>query len=526
MWIRRVRVVLPLVVVLVVVATVFFHQDRVLSIVTQALGQKANPGVPDRAKHPQVLQLHIEPEAPGAPGADTADQSTRYKFSLFRGGDVGMDMGRCSELKAKKTVAVGPFRDLTVLFGEFVPRHVGELRRYEKLMAHLLAEQVTTGQFDGWFHFAGAAVWDDELGANVMVLRVMYSKEHTRRRATFSVLYVQAYDGDWKEVETAGSRSFPYILPIEFELGKDQLGKDQLGKDEHEKGQLGKGQLGKGQPGPDEQGQFGPEDPRTLMVAHQGKKVPAVVFNMKLGDTRAMYMAKLWEGKPVRLAADGVSRKTEKNWTPFVVASEPELVFFVYRWEHMQVLKCSWAGQCLWQAIAGTAGKNNAEHTAKAISAFRGGTPLVQVGPNQWLGFIRAHLVDCGCGFETYRPNMVVVALADDGFCLLEISPYVHFGIPLTAWDGSSNVCAAVPFRPNALIPNGIDGAGDTWRFFYSVNDNLVAMTTLKGLEAGPVQCSGGSNLYCALGELYQECSDYYFRYGTGAMEEEKQKRN
>lgn len=405
--------------------------------------------------------------------------SRGYSFKAYGGPtDIANDMARCQEISVDNRVTVSNHVQMPFDIKRFLVKFSTQLEQYEKMMDTLVAEQIEHNRFENWFQFLGLAVWHHESNSHVYVLRISYSKTGDRRKPQFSLMFI---DDIGENISLVGEGSSS-LLHVDFFWKKD-------GEES-----------------------YGPEDPRLVI---KGDTL-LVVFNMiDQGGNRKMHVLPVFGNRKLLvLLVAGPPSKTEKNWAPFYDPDHPEKLFFVYRWEHLQVVECDLSlGLC--DVVTG-------DHSLTApISAFRGGTPLIPFSGG-WLGFNRAHLIDCGCGFELYRPNFVIIVKdGSGGYCLSHISPYVDFNLPMTLWSGNDDVCESVLFQPNALIPNGIDHLeDDKYRLWYSINDILVESVEISGLTTvGDWKCRKGQlHLYCALGESYQRCADYYFKYSGSIL--------
>ncbi|GEQ70015.1 hypothetical protein JCM33374_g3691 [Metschnikowia sp. JCM 33374] len=155
------------------------------------------------------------------------------------------------------------------------------------------------------------------------------------------------------------------------------------------------------------------------------------------------------------------------------------------------------------------------------VGPLRGGTPMVNLntiirehtqmplkdlipqGREIWVGFARAHFVECGCGKDFYRPNLVVIvkdpasnedAKHHDMYRISHISSFTSLDVEAISWD---------PLRPldlcvgtNAIIPNGISewtahnfkSTGKAWKvddmltLSLSVSDCTIDVVHVKGL--------------------------------------------
>lgn len=319
---------------------------------------------------------------------------------------------------------------------------------------------------------------------------------------------------------------------------------------------------------------YGPEDPRILLVKNKrGYEEPLVIFNayhrklthfdddfddqvvMKGQFYRSMFMCWPWQFQYGKENTDGVSnanfdkklynkvielklktlprQKIQKNWTPFISQftrdkyGHDKYINFVYRLANLETLKCDLTGdtgECVFSYRL-----NNKLNPSGNIGPLRGGTELVNLNrllktnsqvpdlkyllpPNReiWVGFARAHLDDCGCGNNMYRPNLVIVVRdmvelpdeKDDGkhekqyqnlFKVSHVSSSISFDIPIIGWNlmDPKDLCAG----SNVLIPNGISfwtinsfQSGKKWvsedylSLTLSISDFTVHRIEIKGL--------------------------------------------
>lgn len=312
-----------------------------------------------------------------------------------------------------------------------------------------------------WYKLAGSSVWLEEYQVHFMISRILYTFTHIRNQPRVSFFYAQLYDKDWNELTNTklvvptndlneDSKNhkdnsdkqhykvlkFPYFLPIPFYHKYD----DTWGR------------------------YYGPEDPRILMVKNKaGYEEPLIAFNLyhqkkeydeKEGKEvkkhyRNMFISWPWQfqkgkanmdgfndpqyennyyNKAVELKIKNVKRKDkQKNWTPFVSNSDrnrhgyDKTLNFIYRWADFEVLKCDITkdiGTCTFNYRLNPELKSNA-----GVGPLRGGTELININsllgedakkviPSNreiLVGFARAHIDNCGCGENMYRPNLVVV---------------------------------------------------------------------------------------------------------------------
>ncbi|ODQ81271.1 glycosyltransferase family 91 protein [Babjeviella inositovora NRRL Y-12698] len=336
-----------------------------------------------------------------------------------------------------------------------------------------------------WFYFSGDSVWLQDYGVHFHVTRVFFSRDGIRSHPKFSVLYAQLYDADWREVKgmlqlqtsapvkpketfflglfrsflpsqlyrrenefldgpltSSTNMKFPQILPIPFRQNSESF--------------------------------LGPEDPRiTLRKNPLGFEEPMIVFNMKsyeLGNKRCLHTYFPFTETLTPLLIQGYPPLgNQKNWVPFFDPTEAVNTHaqFLYNLNPLEVLNCDLAtGAC--RFIQGSAAGNSVlKLNDLKLSKMRGGSTLwpipdalqtkLSTGKRLWVGFARAHLVNCGCGDSMYRPNLFV--LQQNTFTgeyeVLANSEFLDFDVEITPWKnppGEDPVCEGV----NVLIPNGI----------------------------------------------------------------------
>lgn len=267
---------------------------------------------------------------------------------------------------------------------------------------------------------------------------------------------------------------------------------------------------------------------RKIESSHLVNEDDQKVLEVKFGFYRSMFMCWPWQfqrGKAniddlvnpdyrhhiynrlIELRRFNIPRiKNQKNWTPFVSYHEraknnfDNYIYFIYRWNNLEVLRCD---------LANVVGESNCQFEYRLnedlpendpVGELRGGTQLVNVNellqqygkiypeiapllqrfPRNreiWLGFARAHLKNCGCGQDMYRPNMVIITkdvvkrqieetdynnkkiirtVNKNVFKISHLSSFVSFDLPIVGWDVNHKNRVCVNGQPNILIPNGI----------------------------------------------------------------------
>lgn len=218
-------------------------------------------------------------------------------------------------------------------------------------------------------------------------------------------------------------------------------------------------------------------------------------------------------------------KKVQKNWSPFISSHDHQIyqhdkyIYFVYMWSNLEILKCDLSD------ISGMTSRcefdyrlNNNLPDNEPVGQLRGGTQLINVNElvnnerhkfpqlnsilsnipktrDIWIGFARAHLKNCGCGQDIYRPNMVIITKDDNKYKISHITSFVSMDIPVIGWDLNKPEDACIGGQPNVLIPNGISswsfkkndkdkdlGAVDYLTLSFSLADYTVGIIHLRGL--------------------------------------------
>ena len=101
-----------------------------------------------------------------------------------------------------------------------------------------------------------------------------------------------------------------------------------------------------------------------------------------------------------------------------------------------------------------------------------------------WIGFLRAHVKDCGCGGSMYRPNFLILEKLNSKFKLTYLSGSINFNVSVYGWANYDVVCAG--HEANALIPNGIsmfDQDDDYLTLSMSVADQDNTLVHIHGVK-------------------------------------------
>lgn len=350
-----------------------------------------------------------------------------------------------------------------------------------------------------WFRFGSSAVWLEKENCYLVVSRVMYSTRGIKDYPKISLVRVQAFDRDWKEIKGKKVRYNDVRQPddleaeldnINSEMGLHDCKKFKQGSSEHSaclventkktlNAQRRKQKIASKYvityptlldiEFPTDGSLRGPEDPR--IIVKRGNDVseePVILFNMKDESEGKRFMyAYLPHRKTEPMIKFRIQnrnpRSSEKNWTPFFHDDIEDsiisrgIIHFVYSFSPLEILKCSLTdGNCelVFEADTLDISQNN------KFGGIRGGTqyiPLPDVlprvkGKHLWFGFPKLHLNDCGCGKKFYRP-MLNLLLEHDGVYHEELLvPSLDFGMDILSWDEKNTECSGV----NILSPNSI----------------------------------------------------------------------
>lgn len=256
--------------------------------------------------------------------------------------------------------------------------------------------------------------------------------------------------------------------------------------------------------------------------------------------------------KAVELKKVGEERSgVQKNWTPFIdfedrkLFSHDKFIYFVFRWEDLEILRCD-----LYSYEGTASGCIFVFKTYKTlppeqkVGPLRGGTELINLnalaeendlthyikipeGYEILFGFARAHLDNCGCGSNMYRPNLVVIIkdVRTKTYKIDLVSSFVSLDVNILGWDLDHPEILCKKGDSDALIPNGIgslavkrlqDSYEDYTSLVFSRSDATVDVIHMKGLfpaVLNSIQITkngyDNSNIACALRESKRFCRDY-----------------
>ena len=478
--------------------------------------------------------------------------------------------------------------DLESIVKRFWDSNTDYLKEYKPFFGKDIEKQFkehTINQF--WYRLAGTSVWLEQYGVHFMISRVLYSPRAVRNQPIISFTYGQIFNEKWeelKDVELVVPSNKPDIINNEFLVGGNYYRKIHYPEilpipNYHDKSKTDNKYYG-----PEDprillvKNRNGFEEPMVIFNAHHRK----ITESNEIDDNnnkvhydyfRSMFMCWPWQFQTGKrnvdefpdgrydlkeyLRVSELKRKgfkrvdVQKNWTPFIDFTEREsftfdkYIYFVYRWADFEVLKCDLAN------IAGPL--SNCEFEYKMVKdlggkvpvgPLRGGTELFNINAlvndyamnkrinlpqdkQVFIGFARAHIKDCGCGQDIYRPNLVVV-LKDKktgDFKIDVISSFVSLDVQILGWDLNHPNDLCLPGHPNILIPNGIsswslkpeaDSFTDYLTLTFSLTDATVDAIHIKGVLKSVINLINYSgkgfdndNVNCALESSKKFCSDY-----------------
>lgn len=408
---------------------------------------------------------------------------------------------------------------------------------------------------DHWFRLAGTSVWLEQYGVHFMISRLIYSPLGAKSRPAFSLTYTQIFNENWQEltdieliVPTNDPESihkqinlngtffanikYPSVIPVPSYHDPSNLHNRYYGP-EDPRILLTKNQNGY-------------EEPLVIYNSFHKKmsgseKIDENHNTLTFDYYRSMFMCFPWQfqrgkrninelpdeksdamiySRAIELRRKGLDRlPIQKNWTPFTDFKDRQeynhdkYIYFIYRWSDLEILKCELTG------IIGSASNcefvyrmNDQLANSAPVGALRGGTELININsfveeynlqskisiPDNkevLIGFARAHLKNCGCGNDIYRPNLVVIVkdLITSQYKIESISSFVSLDVPLIGWDANKpdEICSG---GPSVFIPNGIsawsvrdkaddtEGYDDYLTLSFSLTDATVDIIHIKGL--------------------------------------------
>ncbi|OWB64371.1 hypothetical protein B5S29_g5456 [[Candida] boidinii] len=384
-----------------------------------------------------------------------------------------------------------------------------------------------------WFKFSGSSIWLKDEKVHLMVSRVVYSPT-IRNNPIISFLILQIYNPDLIEIKNKRlmynnilkndldrikidyrntkdeslldiiSIKFPKIIEIDNLIINTELPK-------------------------------GPEDPR-IILKESNKDItdydPIIIFNMLDGTSTIkedelnrsiFYISPLQKPKdsqsspsykPIKFYSNDIKfNKIEKNWTPFFDnlsnSNSNNLIHFIYNSNPLIILDCNLQnGECI---------KSFKDDSLASISdsieeqfQLRGGTQLISISKSIlisylklindnnklikdknilnlknlskdfqiWVGFLKSHINNCGCGSNIYRPNLILLIKSNNIYNYQLISNSLDFGIDVLSWNLESTNCEEG--LSNILTPNSIAFWQHSLDFNFNFNFNEYEINSIK----------------------------------------------
>jgi beta-1,2-mannosyltransferase len=539
---------------------------------------------------------------------DNETDFTGYNLTLFDtkvniGG--GNDDRKCKKIENQIQINVSKSKSLDFELKDIIRTHFNFQNSYLQELRGFFGSswsvqnEVNHHDFKRkWFKLAGSSIWLERYGVHFMISRITYCPTKAKNDPLFSLSYAQIFDKSWNELKnielvlptneavmnsSLTSTIFPTFLNLPFYF-------DTFKK-----------------------GNYGHEDPRLILTVNEnGYEEPMMVTNAynkhikhyagtkadkEFAYSRSMFLCYPWQfqigkrnvdiscenlglyNKIVELLPENnLDSEIQKNWTPFfnyekrLKDNYDKEVFFVYRWQNLEIYRCSLEDIEDGAIICRFEYQMDSNLLPDApVGDLRGGTELINVNefidkftgkfdqlelivnriPKNrqiWLGFARAHLKDCGCTTHMYRPNLVVMTADSNGvggtskYKISTISSFMALNIQMKGWHTLDNFCGTI----SALIPNGIsdwvfegkhsdlyestkslDMIVDKLMLSYSISDDTVEIIQIENLlmemlkldsknphyklfEKGTFSKGyNNDNVECAIRESYQFCADF-----------------
>lgn len=443
-------------------------------------------------------------------------------------------------------------------------------------------EEKTIGKH--WYRLAGTSVWLAQYGVHFMISRIIYSPNGHRNQPNFSLTYGQIFDEKWKELKDI-DMIIPTNDPDSIH---DQVNVNgQFFTKVHYPGFLPMPTYSNPERrdgkyyGPEDPrlllvvNELGYEEPLIIFNAYHRKitekeDVDEKTSTLHFDYYRSMFMCFPWQfqrgqttmnqlpnkatdkmifNRAIELRRSGIKRlPVQKNWTPFTDFLERQtfkhdrFIYFVYRWASLEILKCE---------LTGTIGStSNCEFVYKMdqelpldtpVGALRGGTEMININAfvdeynlndlvelpenKEFLvGFARAHLKNCGCGQDIYRPNLVLIVKDNNSktYKIEMVSSFVSLGVDTIGWNLEKPKEICTDGEPNVFIPNGIsswsvrdndDSFEDYLTLSFSLSDATVDIIHVKNVLKAVIETYEDSNngfnnnnVDCALAGSTQFC--------------------
>ncbi|CUM56513.1 unnamed protein product [Debaryomyces fabryi] len=458
----------------------------------------------------------------------------KHAFKVFNPyPNIKGDNRGCSAIENSLNLEVSESKSMQISLEKVVGNFVKQKNEYYRELSPFFQKDIETQLEEHtienyWYRLAGSSVWLEQYGVHFMVSRVLYSPRGIRNQPILSLSYVQIFNEKWEELENVelivptNNPDVGNQLPAEKQLWASIRYPDFLPIPIFHNVNKQDNRF------------YGPEDPRTILVKNpKGFEEPLVVFNefhrksikrtwdegqseltLSIKHYRSMFMGWPWQFQRGKVNVDGLPsrkfddnlytrvvelkrhniprKKIQKNWSPFISSHDRQI------YQHDKLNKNLPDDEPVGQLRGGT----QLISINELISSERHKFPQLDSALSNipktrdiWIGFARAHLKNCGCGQDIYRPNMVIITKDDNKYKISHITSFVSMDIPVIGWDLNKPNDVCIGGQPNVFIPNGISswsfkkddnnqhlGAVDYLTMSFSLADYTVGIIHLRGL--------------------------------------------
>jgi hypothetical protein len=353
--------------------------------------------------------------------------------------------------------------------------------------------------------FHAASVWLPDFAVNIVVSRILFPSPWINFHPTWAghtLLLTEVFDGNWlaspqtlrlfmgsNSGQMSRNLSFPMFLNISssgtFE-GKTWSTRKHLGK-----------------------------DPRMhLQRTSAGLFEPVVIFspmititiNGRHQDRQTMGLILIFTNHlTVFMISDAPN--FDKNWVLLNMnATHVDLIRALFP---LRVVMCDLSsGICM---------KHNRTCNDRRIGPMRGGTSMIQIKSNLFVGWARTHLIYCSCSNHFYRSHLVIIRKVDETYVLIGISGPFDFGVSGLESPGSLK-CQGRDHHLNAIIPSGISAFDqDSMTVLFYRHDRDRILVKICGISDWITQFAqyvvlmdGEHNAGgCAIQAAYNKCRTY-----------------
>lgn len=381
-----------------------------------------------------------------------------------------------------------------------------------------------------WFKFSGSSIWLKDEKVHLMVSRVVYSPR-IRNDPIISFLILQIYNPDLIEIKNKRLMYNNILkndldkIKIDYRNTKDESLLDIISIKFPKIIEIDNLVINTEKP-------KGPEDPR-IILKESNKDItdydPIIIFNMLDGTSTSkeddelnrsiFYISPLQKPKdssytPIKFYSNDLKfNKIEKNWTPFFDnlsnSNSNNLIHFIYNSNPLVILDCNLQnGEC----TEGFKDDSKSSITDSIEEQFqlRGGTQLISISKSIlisylklindnnklikdknilnlknlpkdfqiWVGFLKSHINNCGCGSNIYRPNLILLMKSNNIYNYQLISDSLDFGIDVLSWNLESTNCEEG--LSNILTPNSIAFWQHSLDFNFNFNFNEYEIDSIK----------------------------------------------